>query len=135
LTPEGKVKARVKQLLTEFGCYFHMPVQNGMGEPTLDFIVCANGIFAGIETKAGKQVPTKRQQITMEKMQHAGGWTFLVNEVTGLAELRTWLEFVYGRHSRQGKPTSRGRGPTHAAGDPAPPRPRGGGHGKLSVLR
>jgi hypothetical protein len=33
-TPEGRVKAAVKKLLTKHGVYFYMPVQNGMGEST-----------------------------------------------------------------------------------------------------
>ena len=90
-TPEGVVKNKVKKLLTEFNVYWHMPVQNGMGAPSLDFICCHEGRFFGIETKAGNKKPTPRQETTMNQIRLAGGLAFLVNEVEGLQELREWL--------------------------------------------
>lgn len=90
-TPEGKVKARVKDVLREHGAYWHCPVQNGMGAPSLDFIGCHRGEYFGIETKAGNKQPTPRQETTIGQINQAGGKTFVVNEVTGLSELRDWL--------------------------------------------
>ena len=90
-TPEAVVKAQVKKLLTEHGAYYHMPVQNGMGAPSLDFICCHRGCYFGIETKAGNKKPTPRQENTMNQIRLAGGLAFLVNEVEGLDELREWL--------------------------------------------
>ena len=90
-TPEGRVKERVKKELAKAKAYYHMPVQNGMGCPSLDFIGCHLGRFFGIETKAGKKGPTPRQQITMAGMELAGGKAFLINDETGLDELRAWL--------------------------------------------
>lgn len=90
-TPEGKVKAKVKKVLTEFNVYWHCPVMNGMGAPSLDFICCHEGRFFGIETKAGNKKPTPRQETTMGQIESAGGKAFLVNEVEGLDELREWL--------------------------------------------
>ena len=90
-TPEGKVKQKVKFMLKAFGAYYHMPVQNGMGAPTLDFVGCHEGIFFGIETKAGNKKPTPRQDQTMKDMQSAGGKTFLINEEEGMKELEVWL--------------------------------------------
>lgn len=91
MTPEGKVKARVKALLKQHGAYWHMPVQNGLGAPSLDFIGCHQGRFFGIETKAENKQPTPRQAMTMKEMEAAKGTTFLVNEVTGLSLLEDWL--------------------------------------------
>lgn len=91
-TPEGKVKERVKRVLKHHGSYWHMPVQNGMGAPTLDFIGCHQGRFFGIETKPGNKQPTPRQKLTMEAMEAAGGKTFLINDATGTGELEFWLE-------------------------------------------
>lgn len=91
MTPEGKVKERVKKLLKAHGAYWHMPVQNGMGKPSLDFVGCHDGFFFGIETKAGNKGPTPRQEGTMREMQEAGGATFLVNEEVGLSDLELWL--------------------------------------------
>lgn len=91
MTPEGRVKERVKALLKKHSAYWHMPVQNGLGAPTLDFIGCHRGRFFGIETKAENKKATPRQQITMDTMAAAGGATFLINEVEGLLSLEDWL--------------------------------------------
>lgn len=93
-TPEGVVKAKVKELLKKYNCYWHCPVMNGMGAPSLDFICCARGRFFGIETKAGNKQPTPRQESTMEDIRKAGGYCFLVNEVEGMEELEVWLREV-----------------------------------------
>ena len=43
MTPEGKVKVKVKNLLNAYGCYHFWPVQTGMGASTLDCLGCHNG--------------------------------------------------------------------------------------------
>jgi len=91
MTPEGKVKEKVKKLLKAHGAYYHMPVQNGMGAPSLDFIGCHRGLYYGIETKAGNNQPTPRQETTISQIRAAGGLAFVVNEVSGLEELEAWL--------------------------------------------
>ena len=91
MTPEGKVKEKVKKLLKAHGAYYHMPVQNGMGAPSLDFIGCHRGLYYGIETKAGNKQPTPRQETTIAQIRAAGGLAFVVNEVSGLDELEAWL--------------------------------------------
>lgn len=94
MTPEGLVKQAVRKLLKKYGAYYHMPVQNGMGKPTLDFICSYRGYFIAIETKAGNKQPTTRQGITMNEIRAAGGFVFLVNEVQGLVELEAFLEVL-----------------------------------------
>ena len=56
-TPESIVKAGVEKVLAEFGAWYYMPVQNGMGVSGIpDFIACIDGKFIAIETKApGKE--------------------------------------------------------------------------------
>lgn len=90
-TPEGKVKDKVKKLLAAHGAYWHMPVQNGMGAPSLDFVGCHQGSFFAVETKAGNKQPTPRQEITIGQMRAASGAVFVVNETSGLSELENWL--------------------------------------------
>lgn len=90
-TPEGKVKNTIKSILKTHKAYWHCPVQNGMGSPSLDFVGCHAGRFFGIEAKAGSKQPTPRQLETMADMERAGGKTFLVNEFTGKQELEEWL--------------------------------------------
>jgi hypothetical protein len=92
MTPEGRVKEKVKRLLKRAGAYWHMPVQNGLGAPSLDFVGCHNGKFFAVETKAGTKQPTPRQAHTIETMQRAGAQVFVVNEVEGMPELEFWLE-------------------------------------------
>lgn len=92
MTPEGKVKAKVKTVLKRFGAYYHMVVQNGMGAPSLDFVGCHSGLFFAVETKAGNKDMTDRQKMTSQSMMDAGGAVFLVNEIVGLAELEQWLQ-------------------------------------------
>ena len=90
-TPENKVKEKVKKVLKAHGAYWHMPVQNGMGAPSLDFIGCYFGRYYAIETKAGNKQPTPRQKLTIESIQAAGGEVFVINEETGVGELELWL--------------------------------------------
>jgi penicillin-binding protein-related factor A (putative recombinase) len=112
-TPEGKVKDRVKKLLNWYGIftrqqaqkilddvtviavidgYYHCPVVNGMGEPTLDFIGCYRGKFFAIETKAHDKQMTDQQELTAQVMREAGGAVFLINDETGVEPLKQWLE-------------------------------------------
>lgn len=92
MTPEGKVKDRVKKLLKEAGAYYHLPVLNGMGAPTLDIIGCHRGAFFAIETKAPGKKPTERQLQTMEAMSAAGGTVFVVDgSGASMATVRAWL--------------------------------------------
>lgn len=110
MTPEGKVKAKVKRLLQKYGCYQFWPVQTGYGSPTLDCIGCSNGFFFGIETKAPGKRPTPRQRLTIDDMRAAEGAVFVIGEYkkgqevggkgtgiwcdeeySGLGELEAWL--------------------------------------------
>lgn len=95
-TPEGKVKERVKKLLKQYEVYWHMPVQNGMGAPSLDFVCCVKGLYFTVETKAGNKRPTPRQENTIADIQRAGGRCFVVNEETGIETLEVWLKEVTG---------------------------------------
>lgn len=90
-TPEGAVKDKVKKLFNKYGAYYHMPVQNGMGAPTLDFIACVLGYFFAVETKAPGKHPTPRQQVTMAEMQLSGGFVFVVSCTAELAVLEEWM--------------------------------------------
>ena len=89
MTPEGAVKREVKKVLKEYKAYYHMPVQNGMGAPTLDFVGCYNGRFFAIETKAPGKKPTPRQEVTVALIKAAGGEAFVIDGDTG--GLRQWL--------------------------------------------
>lgn len=100
MTPEAKVKAAVKAELARQSAYKHMPVQNGMGEPALDFHVCHRGMYAAIETKAPGKKPTPRQMQTIRKVVASGGSVFVVDSTDGpdLADLIMWLAFPMVGH-------------------------------------
>ena len=93
-TPEGKVKDKVKAVFKRLGVYYHMPVQNGMGEPTLDFVACVNGYFFAVETKAPGKKPTPRQLVTMSKMAKSGAFVFVVSNDAELAVLEATIQLV-----------------------------------------
>lgn len=95
-TPEGKIKARLKKLLNLYGVYYHMPVVNGMGSPSLDFICCVAGYFFAIETKAPGGKPTPRQSLTMQAMRDAGGFVFLVAKDEHFVVLEQYLALITG---------------------------------------
>ena len=78
-TPEGRVKDGVKMVLAKYKVYYHCPVQNGMGAPSLDFIGCHVGHYFGIETKAPGKRPTPRQIITMDSIIRCGGKIFVID--------------------------------------------------------
>lgn len=83
-TPEGRIKAIGQKMMKQYrNVYYHMPVMNGMGKPTLDFIVVCNGHHIEVETKAPGNKPTARQMITIAEVESAGGWVFVVDSQAG----------------------------------------------------
>lgn len=90
MTPEGKVKAKVKEILKKHNVYWHCPVQNGMGAPSLDFVCCHRGRYLAIETKAPGKTPTIRQEITISEIRDAHGKVLVIDGEEGLGHLE-WL--------------------------------------------
>ncbi len=95
MTPEARVKAKVRGVLGEYGrqLYSYWPVPSGYGRTTVDVIGCYRGCFFAIETKAPKKKPTLRQSETINEMEMAMGKTFVIDDVDSpvLDELRAWL--------------------------------------------
>jgi hypothetical protein len=89
MTPEGKVKERIKKRLRALGIRYHMPVQNGMGTPTVDFDGC---IYRGwgfvIEAKAPGGSLTERQEETFQEVRNAGGAAFMIDD-----SAKSWWTF------------------------------------------
>lgn len=80
-TPEGKVKAAVRKILTRLDVYHFMPPGMGLGRSGIpDIIGCKNGKFIAIECKAGKGKTTALQERELLAICNAGGFTFVVNE-------------------------------------------------------
>jgi hypothetical protein len=81
LTPEGKVKAKVRRLLDAASVYYFMPATGGYGRSGVpDIVGCCNGKFFAIECKAGKGVTTALQDNELRKIKEAGGITLVINE-------------------------------------------------------
>jgi len=81
MTPERKVKKAVRQVLDALGAYYVMPVTGGFGsQGAPDFLVCHQGLFYGIETKAGKGKLTALQQLNQQKIISAGGVALVIRE-------------------------------------------------------
>lgn len=94
MTPEAKVKRKVRDLLEKHGAYYAMPVTGGYGASGVpDFLVCHHGRFIGIECKAGSNKPTALQISNMRKIELAGGATVVINE-DNMNDLVKLLEIV-----------------------------------------
>jgi len=88
MTPEGRVKKRVKEILKDMGAYYTMPMGTGFsssGAP--DFIICIGGLFYGIECKANGEKPTALQLKHHDDIRKAGGIALVVDE-TNVENLR-----------------------------------------------
>ena len=80
-TPEAKVKAKVKKVLTDIGAYYAMPIGTGYGNAGVpDFVVCYKGEFIGIECKAQGNKPTALQLKNLQDIEIAGGRSFVIDE-------------------------------------------------------
>ena len=114
VTPEGKVKKLVVDLLAEFnivnakdagrelksdGWYF-CPGQNGYGVKGIpDFVGHYLGRFFSVETKAPDKIPTGFQELQIAEILRSGGAVFVVDGPEGVEEVRKFFLGV-ARHDR-----------------------------------
>ena len=97
MTPEGKVKAKINHILQQAdSVWWFMPVQNGMGKATLDYIGAHCGHAFAIEAKAPGKEPTPRQLMTIIGMKRAGITVFVVDGTKDhpFEPLIQWLGFT-----------------------------------------
>jgi len=81
MTPEGKVKKKVQQILKDRGAYYFSPVTGGFGRSGVpDIVACFHGRFIGIECKAGSNKPTALQLKNLADIETAGGVSLVINE-------------------------------------------------------
>ena len=81
MTPEAKVKARIKAILKEEQIYYAMPIGTGYGNSGVpDFLCCVNGRFLGIEAKANGGKPTELQKKNLKDIELSGGCAAVINE-------------------------------------------------------
>lgn len=82
MTPEGKVKKKVKNVLNGTpNCWYTMPATYGYGRSGApDIIGCFRGFFFAIECKAGYGKVTALQEQAIDKIGKANGVTWVVND-------------------------------------------------------
>lgn len=86
MTPEGKVKKKVVEVLKRYHVYYFFPVTGGYGVSGVpDIVGCHNGRFFGIECKANGNKPTELQKSHIDRINACGGVSFVVDE-TNVAE-------------------------------------------------
>ena len=94
MTPEVKVKNKVKKILDSLSCYHFSPLSGGYGRSGVpDIIACYKGRFVAIECKAGKGRLTELQKYNIEQIQATGGLAIVINE-SNIEELLTQLKEV-----------------------------------------
>lgn len=82
-TPESKVKAKIKDLLTKYNVYYAMPIGTMYGNSGVpDFLCCIRGHFLAIEAKAGKGKTTALQDKNLHQIEKAGGTSLVIREDT-----------------------------------------------------
>lgn len=81
MTPEARVKSRVKKILEQRDVYYIMPVTGGYGNSGApDFVACYRGKFWAIECKAGGNQPTALQLDHLKRIEDNGGIQFVIDE-------------------------------------------------------
>jgi len=91
MTPEAKVKKKVREVLKALGAYYAMPVTGGYGvSGAPDFLVCWKGLFFGVECKANKNTTTALQDLNIKAIREAGGKAIIINE-DNVDQLGSWM--------------------------------------------
>jgi hypothetical protein len=92
MTPEAKVKEKIKKILLTHDIWYAMPHGAGYGNAGIpDFLCCHKGKFIAIEAKAGKGKATALQLKNLKEIVNAGGRSIIVNE-DSLPILNTLIE-------------------------------------------
>ena len=93
MTPEAKVKKKVKKILEDHGAYYAMPIGAGFGNAGVpDFLICFKGRFIAVECKANGGKTTKLQAKHLEDIRAAGGVAVVIDE-NNVDDLIGWLEY------------------------------------------
>jgi hypothetical protein len=81
MTPEAKVKAKVKKILDDINAYHFSPQTGGYGKSGVpDIIACYKGRFIAIECKAGKGTLTALQKYNIDQIKSNQGLAIVINE-------------------------------------------------------
>jgi hypothetical protein len=92
MTPEAKVKKKVKMVLDNLGAYYFSPMTGGYGNSGVpDIVACYEGFFVAVECKAGKGKPTLLQLDNLKRIDASGGFSVVVNE-SNVEQLREYIQ-------------------------------------------
>jgi hypothetical protein len=94
MTPEGKVKKKLSEMLKHEKVWHFFPAANGMGKAGIPDVICiVEGQFVGIECKAdATKKPTALQMKCAMDIKAAGGYWFLVYDEYSIAEVEKWIQ-------------------------------------------
>lgn len=103
MTPEGKVKKKVREFLKKQGVYFFFPQSGGYGRSGVpDIICCAYGRFLAIECKAQADSKlTELQEAQLREIQRHQGLTYVIN-ASNADMVLTALEAIFSIWKRDG---------------------------------
>lgn len=91
MTPEVKVKKKVREVLDQMKVYHFPPFSGGYGRSGVpDIVACIGGVFVGIECKAGKGKLTEIQKFNLQQIEQCGGIALVINE-ENVGELKDTL--------------------------------------------
>lgn len=94
MTPEGKVKEKIKKILKAHNIYYAMPHGAGYGDAGVpDFLCCIppEGKFMAIEAKANGGKTTALQQKNLSDIDARGGMPWVVDE-TNIDLFEIWIK-------------------------------------------
>jgi len=94
ITPEGRIKAKVKALLKKYDVYHFMPATGGYGRSGVpDIVGCCNGEFFAVECKADSTKKlTALQEKELDNICVAGGYPFVVCDERTLYFFESWIQ-------------------------------------------
>jgi len=97
VTPEGRIKAKVKALLKRHGIWYFYPFSFGAGSNGIpDIIAIIRGRFVGIEVKRdAKAKLTALQSRVAEQIRQGGGLWLRVHDEGTLLQLATLIQGDY----------------------------------------
>jgi hypothetical protein len=93
MTPEGKVKRKVVEVLKKHDVWYFFPANNGFGKSGIpDIIAIVDGHFVGVEVKSATGKPTELQKICGKQIEKAGGTWMVVSDDVTLEVLNAVIE-------------------------------------------
>ena len=95
MTPEGKVKAKVKKLLDLHGAWYIMPYQAGFTRRGIpDVIGVLRGHMFAVEVKAAEGKTTLLQERELEQLRHQGCTAIVISTDEDVSLFAAWLSSI-----------------------------------------